>query len=431
MRGDRPVWRRDFDNLWSGLAISQLGSAISGVALPIVAVTVLQASTLQVALLAVMAPVTAALISFPAGTFVEFHRKRPVMIAADLARLISLGSIPVTAALGVLTFWQLCVTSVIGAVANIAFSSASQANLVDLVGRDHLVESNGRLQSTNWLTLSVGPALGGWLVSLISATGAVAADALSFIGSAFAIWRIRTPEPAPPPRTESVGRLRQMTEGLHFAWREPRLRKLLISWVVFAGCVGMTGPVNSIFLLREQGFSALQYGLIMAIGSVGGFLGSRLTKPAVDRFGIGRTLYWGSVLRAPWYVLVPLAGSGVGGVVLCSVSMTGVLIFSALANSAMGSLRQIITPDHLMSRVSTLWSFSTAVGQPVFILVGAQLATWFGTRPVLFAVPVVILLSALILPRGEAPPPAPADEKSESPATGTISTVQDEEISSP
>jgi MFS family permease len=394
-----PAWRRDFSNLWTGLAVSQLGTAISGVALPIIAVTVLQASTLQVAILAVMAPVTAALVSFPAGTFVEFHRKRPVMIAVDLIRLVTMASIPVAAVLHVLEFWQLCAVSAVVSVAGIVFASASQANLVDLVSRENIVECNGRLQSTNWLTLSAGPAVGGWLVSLLTAPGAVAADAVSFIASAVAVWRIRTPEPVPPQRTPSVGKLREATGGLRFAWHDARLRRVLISWVVFAGCVGMTGPVSTVFLLRDRHFTAFEYGMIYGIASVGGFAGSRLTKRAVDRFGIGRTLYWGSVIRAPWYVLIPLAGPGIGGVALCSVSMTGVLIFSALANSAMGSMRQILTPDRLMSRVVTLWSFATSIGKPVFILAGGQLAASFGTRPVLFAVPVVILLSALILPK--------------------------------
>ena len=400
---ESPERQRDFRHLWAGLGVSQLGTAISGVALPIIAITVLHSSTFQVAILAVMRPVTAALISFPAGTFVEFHRKRPVMIAADLIRLITMASIPIAAILHVLAFWQLCAVSVVVTVATIAFSSASQANLVDLVSREHVVERNGQLQSTNWLNLSAGPAIGGWLVSWLTAPGAVAADAVSFVASAVAVWRIRTREPAPPQRTPTVGHLREATEGLEFAWHDAQLRRLLISWVVFAGCVGMTGPINNVFLLRDRHFSPFEYGMIMGIASVGGFAGSRLVKPTVNRLGIARALYWGSVLRAPWYVLIPLAGPGLGGVALCSVSMSGVLIFSALANSAMGSLRQILTPDRLMSRVATLWSFSTAIGQPVFILAGGQLAASFGTRPVLFAVPVVVLLSALILPRDEHP----------------------------
>lgn len=398
MKASRPAWRHDLGRLWAGLAVSQLGTAISGVALPIVAVTVLHATTLQVAALAVIPPITTALIAFPAGTFVEFRRKRPMMIAADLTRLLTLGSVPVAAMLHLLTLGQLCLVAMIGSVANIVFSSASQANLVDLVGRDHVVEANGRLQSTNWLTLSIGPAIGGGLVSALSAAGAVAADALSFIASAVAVWRIRTPEPAPPAPTDTASRFHQATEGLRFAWGDRRLRRLLLSWVVYAGSAGLTGPLNTIFMLRERHFSALDYGLIMAIGSVGGFIGSRLTKPAVDTFGIGHTMYWGSILRAPWFLLIPLAGTGIAGVAVCALSTAGTLVLSAAANSAMGSLRQILTPDALMSRVATLWSFATTIGQPAFILLGGQLAASWGTRPILFAIPVIIMISAFLLP---------------------------------
>ena len=217
---------RDFQRLWTGLAISQLGSAVGGVALPIVAVRVVQASTFQISLLAAFAAITMVLVAFPMGSFVEFRRKRPVMIAADIARFASLASIPVAGLLHWLTFTQLCVVAVINATCSIAFAGAAQAHLKALVSTDRLVDANGRLESTNWLRMSVGPSAGGALVGFLSALGALVVDAVSFLASALAIRLIRTPEPTPPVRDTQRSRRSELTEGLTSSGATPH----------YAGC---------------------------------------------------------------------------------------------------------------------------------------------------------------------------------------------------
>ncbi|MCW2503841.1 MAG: major Facilitator Superfamily protein [Actinomycetia bacterium] len=391
----------DFRRLWTGAAISQLGSAVGMVALPVVAVAVVRASAFQVSLLAAVSAVTTVLVSLPVGAYVEFRRKRPVLIGSDLVRCGSLLSIPCAAAFGSLTFAQLCVVAALNAVGQIAFVAASQANLAGLVTREDLVDANSRLQSTNWLSLSAGPSIGGALIGFLGAAGTLAVDALSFLGSALAVVRIRAGEPAPPRRDTSGSRRREIALGLHFVVRDPVLRRMLLSWVIFAGAVGMAAPLSTVFYLRDLHFTPWQYGLIMGIPSLGGFAGARLVRRAAARSGAVRALWWASVLRGPWYFLIPLAMPGYPGLVTCVVGFTGVLFFAAMANATMTGCRQLLTPGHLMARVAALWSFTTTAAQPAFILSGGLLANWLGIRASLVVAAIVMSASAFLLPSHE------------------------------
>ena len=167
----------DFQRLWAGSAISQLGSAVGMVALPVIAVTVVEASTSQVALLAALTAITTALLAFPLGSHVEFRRKRPVMITADIVRFACLASVPIAAFLHALTFVQLCVIAVVNASCQIAFAAAAQAHLKALVSAERLIDANSRLESTRWLSVSVGPSIAGVLIGFLTAVGSLVADA--------------------------------------------------------------------------------------------------------------------------------------------------------------------------------------------------------------------------------------------------------------
>lgn len=388
----------DFNRLWTGRAISQFGSDIGAVAMPLVAVAVLDASTLQLAILAAASAIAVAAFAFPLGAFVEFRAKRPTMIAADVVRFLTMLSIPVAALLGLLTFTQLCAVAVLNAVCQIAFAAASQAHLRALVASDRLVDANGRLESTTWASLTVGRSLGGAVIAALTAAGALALDACSFLVSAFAVARIRTPEPAPPQRRPKEPRLGQALGGLAFVRRDPVLRRLLASWIVFAGASGMAFPISTAFYLRDLEFAAWEYGLLMGLPSIGGFIGARLVRRTVTRFGPIRTLWITGVLRAPWYFVIAAAPPGLGGVVGCGLAFGALLFFSSIANSAMTSYRQLRTPEDLQARTAVLWSFAATVSQPVFILVGGVAATLTGNRAALVIAAGVMALAVLILP---------------------------------
>ncbi|MFC4335638.1 MFS transporter [Salininema proteolyticum] len=307
---------RDFSILWTGRAVNQLGTAVGSVALPVLAVTVLHASPLQVSLLSAVSTLTVLLLSFPVGLYAEHRRKRPVMIAADLVRFSALASVAVLGYLDLLTLGVLYAVSFVNGACQIAFMSASQAHVKALVGPDRLADAHGKLQSTTWLSISVGPSLGGLLVSALGALTGYLVHAVSFLAAALSLPLLRQPEPEPP-------------------------------------------------------------------------------KP--DRGGYREELLAG--LRCPWYFLIPLAVPGYAGVVIVCVGFGGQLVFAALANATMSTYRQSVTPDDLMTRVGSLWSFATTALQPLFIVAGGVLATAVGNRPTLAVAATLMAGATLLLPR--------------------------------
>ena len=406
---------RDFRRLWTGRAISQFGSDIGAVALPLIAVSVVGASAFQVTLLAAMAAGSTLLLSFPIGSVVEYRRKRPILIIADLIRAVALASVPAAAALDRLTFTHLCVIAAINTSCQIAFSSASVAHLKALVSADRLVDANSRLEGTTWLSLTIGRSAGGVLIAALTALGTLLVDAASFVVSALAVFRLRAPEPSPPQRQPGKNRRDELLAGFRFVRADPYLRRLLLSWVVFAGASGMAFPISTVFYLRDLHFSAWQYGLLMGLPSFGGFLGSRVVRASAARWGTTRVLRWASLTRALWYVLIPLAQPGTGGLVLAGVGFAGVLFFSSIANSTMNSYRQLQTPDDLQVRVTVLWTFATTLTQPAFILLGGLLATVAGNRGALLAATAAMAASTLVLPL-RTPPAQDGGNGSKSPA---------------
>lgn len=188
----------DFRRLWFARAASDAGTAIATGALPLIAIRVLEASTFQVSLLTAAADLVGAAFALPLGPALEARRKRPVMIAADLAHALAFLSIPLAHAFGLLTFWHLVGVAAVAALGGIVFGGASAAHLKNLVPRDQRTAAMSRLESTFWLVNSLGPMLGGAVMQLLGATVTLLLQAAGMIASALGIRRIRVPEPEPP-----------------------------------------------------------------------------------------------------------------------------------------------------------------------------------------------------------------------------------------
>jgi len=388
----------DFRRLWLGTAVSQVGSAIGLIALPIVAVQIVHASTLKVSLLALAGAVTTTVAAFPLGAWVEFRLKRPVMIASDIVRTAAQGSVPLAALLGHVTYLQLVVVAIINAAGAISFSASSQAHLVGLVGRDELVSANARLQATNWIGLTTGPLVGGLLVAAVGAPTTLWVDAASFIVSAIAVISIRSAE-AHPTTKESQRRWSIALLGLRAVARDRILSRILLNWMIFAGCIGMIFPLETVFMLRTIHLSTLQYGLVYGISSAGGLIGSLLTPWVVRTLGYTKTLWLGSAARGLLLFAFAAAPNGLPGFVVCAASMTAILLVSSAVNSAMASYRQLRTPDHLLARVGALWSASTSLAQPVLILTGGFVGELVSTRAAIILGGALITAALVLLPR--------------------------------
>jgi len=405
----------DFRRLWRAYAVSEFGNAIGLGALPLIAVLALDASDLRVSLLAALAGVAGAVLALPLGPWVEVRRKRPVMIAADLGRFVALASLPVAAAFGVLTYGQLCVVATVQATGVIAFNAASGAHLKALVPAAERGAANGRFEATFWTVYSVGPAVGGLLISAVGATATVAADAVSFLLSALGVRSLRSPEPPPAARTPERHPVARLTAGWRYIFAHRQLRALFLNSQVFGGGVMAASPLLAVRMLRELHFPAWQYGLAMGVPCAGGIVGALLARRLVARHGERPVLLGAGAARALWLGLLPLAPAGPLGLLLVIFSQTMALVCSGAFNPTFGTWRMELTEDGYLSRVLAAWSISNRVVQPVFIAAGGLLAVVAGVRGAMLILAVVLLLGIALLPWRRPVPPQPV---SASPAAG-------------
>ncbi|GAA4908989.1 MFS transporter [Stackebrandtia albiflava] len=403
VRGDR-----DFRILWAGRAAGQLAAAMSGVVVQVLAVTALGADLSDVALLAAVTAAVTAVLALPTGLFVEYRRKRPVMLAAELIRAAGFGGVLLAGWLGGLRFELLVLAAAVVAVGQVGYLAASSPHLAALVSRRRLVDATGRLESTVWLSVTIGPAVAGALVAWTGPVAAVAALVVGFAVSAGTVMLLRTPEPEPAVPEPGGSRSSELLAGLRYVRHHPELRRILAGWLLFAGASGMAAPLTTVFYLRELQFSSVEYGLLMGVPSLGGLLGARLAGPLASRWGAVRVARWAGLARSPWWLLTASVVPGPAAAWLTGGAFALLLVFAALTNSVLAAYRQIVTPDHLLSRVATLWSFTTTASQPVFIVVGGVLAELVGVRASLCVVAGLVLLSGMLLPSGSPPASRPA-----------------------
>jgi MFS family permease len=389
----------DFRRLWIAYATSEAGSAVGYGTLPLVAVLVLHVAPFQVSLLAALAGVTAALIGLPAGPYIEFHRKRPAMITADLVRCAALVTVPVAIGLHVLSYAQLCVVAIAQTAGAIVFAAASGAHLKALVAPADRPAANGRFEATFWTVNSAGPPLGGAITSVLGVPVTIAIDAASFLGSAYGVRKLRAPEPAPLARPAgSSGRWTEIAEGWRYLARHRGLRALFVNSQVFGAGLTATTPLLAVLLLRDLRFPPWEYGLALGLPCAAGVLGALALKPLVARFGSRNVLLASGIGRAVWTWLFAVVPAGIGGLLLVIVAETLALGGSGVFNPAFATYRMEATSDRFLSRVIASWSISSRTSQPIGILLGGGLAAAFGVRAALLICGLIVASSGLLLP---------------------------------
>ena len=303
MKGDVGLWHhRDFRRLWIGETVSQFGTFISQIALPLVAILVLHASTFEVGLLATLEMLSFLVVGLPAGAWIDRMRFRLVLIVNDLVRAVALVSIPVAQWFGVLTIGQLYVVALVTGFATVFF--AYQSYLPALVDRDALVEGNSKLQASESVSQIAGPGVGGVLIQVLTAPYAVLVDALSFLWSASWVAAIRARPPKPERKLDRSLR-REIGEGMRFVLGNRLLRSI-------AGCTGssnffsnMSFPVFYVLLARELHLSAGVIGLFTSVAAVGGLIGSLVASRIASRLGQGPTIWMSIVVMIPTAFVVP------------------------------------------------------------------------------------------------------------------------------
>lgn len=389
---------RDFGRLWLATAISQAGSAVAYGALPMVAVLVLHASTFQVSLLTALAGITAALLGLRLGPWVEFRPKRPTMMTADLVRAVVLGSVPVAAALGVLTYPHLVLAAMVSATAEIAFNAASGTFLKSIVGEGARLTAAGRLETTSWLALSVGPPIGGALASALGPTLTVLVDAISYAGSALGVRSISTPEPAPPQAPTAGARMADITAGWRAILAHPGLRSLFLNALVFSAGVIAVSPLVTVLMLRDLGLAPWLYGIAMGLPCLGGVLGALAAPRLSRRLGERRLLLVFGSLRTIWIVMIPAASGGLATFAVVTAANLGLLFCAGVFNPAFFAYRLRESPDDVTSRVLAAWSVTTRTAIPLGTLAAGALAALTSARTGIAISGGVLLLSCVLLP---------------------------------
>jgi hypothetical protein len=301
---------REFRRLWLADGLSQVGTQVSVLALPLAAAEVAHASTLEVAVLAALQTVAYVVLGLPIGAWSERRRRRPLIIAADLGRAAMLASIPVAALLGVLTIGQLYAVALIVGVCTVFYQVAYQSYVPAIVDRPHLVEANSRLEANNTVAATAGPLLAGVLVQRLTAPVAIVVDAASFLWSAAWVGAIDSAEPAPAPPAPGVRLRRQVAEGLRFVFRHPVLRPIALFNGTAMTFYAAAAALEVLFLLREVRVSATVIGLLFAGGSAGGILGALCAARLTRAIGPHRALRWYAILGGLGALLLPLTTDG-------------------------------------------------------------------------------------------------------------------------
>jgi MFS family permease len=400
---------RQFEWLWAAYAVSAFGTYIAFDAFPLIAILVLHTGPAKVSALAATGLAVGAVVAVPLGPWVEFRRKRPVMVAMDLTRFLAMMSIPASFAFGWLTFAQLIVVSVIVSAANIAFRAASGAYLKSLVPKEGLFVANARFESTTWTATALGPPLGGLAIGLLGPVTTVVADAVSYLLSAVAIFAIRRTRAAPSAlnvlasrvTTAGAPRLQRgdLLEGWRYILTHPTLRPLFFNTVLVNSLIMATSPLLAVLMLGRLGFAPWQYGLAFGAPCIGGLIGSRLAPRLVRRFGQHKVMFAAGTLRACWSLGLAFVRPGAAGIVLVIVVQLGLVTCIGVFNPVLATYRLHHTETNRMARVLSAWSITSNATIAAFTALWGLLASITSLRTAIAIAGVLMLATPFLLPR--------------------------------
>jgi MFS family permease len=398
MAGRRSLGRQ-FGWLWTAYAVSAYGSGLGFGAFGLIAIRVLHAGPAQVSALAAAGLAVGAVVAVPLGPWMEFRRKRPVMVAMDLARFAAVASIPVAFALGWLSYAQLVVVSVIVAAAKIAFRAASGAYLKALVRPEDLLVANGRFESTTWTSIVVGPPLGGVAIGWFGPVATVLADAISYLLSAAGIAAIGGREPRPVRTDAGRPRAGDLLDGWRYILTSPALRPVFFNQLLVGGLIMATEPLIAVLMLGRLGFAAWQYGLAFAAPCVGGLIGARLASRLAGRFGQHLVMLTAGSLRACWLAGLAFVRPGAAGIVLVIAVQLGLVTCMGVFNPVLATYRLDHIAKDQVARTLSAWSVSSSATVAVLTALWGLLASCIGPRGGIAVAGILILGTPLLLPR--------------------------------
>ncbi|MFI6581291.1 MFS transporter [Embleya sp. NPDC050493] len=384
-----------FRRYWTATTVSHVGDAVTAVALPLVALQGLHASSLQVSLITVAQYTAWILIGLPAGVIVQRLPLRGTQVAMDVLRAVAVASVPLAWALGVLHLWQLIMVAFVVGLASVVFDVGNATLLPSIVSKEELTARNSLTSGSVSATQLGGPSLGGVLVQLCGAASGLLVDAVSFLVSAVLLRGL--PRPARTTSTTagpSVFAL--ISEGLRYVRRHPVIRPCVAAATTVNFVCGALLALVPAFLVRTLDAPAALVGVLIASEGMGSLLAAALTPRLVARVGSARALIGAALFGAVALGFVPLAGHGLGLLVFAVANAgfgAGVVVLSILTRTH----RQTVTPPDLLPRVMATVRFVSWGAIPIGALTAGLIATWLGTRAALATLCGIAFLTPLVL----------------------------------
>ncbi len=384
----------DFRQLFIGDTISQFGTQLTLLALPVLAVRVLHADEFEMGLLATFEFLAFLVIGLPAGAWVDRWRKQRVLVANDIVRAFALASLPLAWALDALTLVQLFGVALVMGACTVFFDVAYQSYLPDIVEPPDIGEGNAKLQASQSVAMIGGPALAGGAIKLIGAPLTLGLDAVSFLGSALFVRRIRHVD-TPPARADRRPLLVEIREGMSFVFRNPLLWRITTCTATSNFFSSMSGALLVLYCLRELALDEGHIGIALGIGALGGLFGALATPRINAWLGEGRTIPATSLFWIPAGVLMPLAGTVIPPMLALTASSLLLSFAVVVYNVTQVSFRQRLCPRPLLGRMNASIRFVVWGSMPIGSLLGGVLGQTLGVRPVFWIAMVGSVVAAL------------------------------------
>jgi MFS family permease len=390
------LWRHGgFLRLWAGETASQFGEQFGNLAIPVIAVSVLSASSFQVGLLNTFETLAFLVIGLPAGAWIDRWIKRKVMLRADLIRAVLLAAIPILWLTHVLAFWQLLVVGTAVGVCSVFFDVGYQSFIPNLVRGDQIGEANSKLETSAQVARIAGPAAAGGLLAILAAPLLLAATAVTYLLSFLALTSIRDTEVA-KAREDRRPLVVEIKEGLAWVFRQPLLVRIVLCTGIGNLLSALAFTMMPLLVLRELGLSPAIYGLIGSAGAVGGLLGASLSGRIQKWIGEGHAIPVAQLIYAASLFVFPLAAFLPGAAIPLLIVGEFLLTFSVLVyNIAQVSFRQRICPPALLGRMNASIRFIVWGVLPIGGFIAGVLATGIGVVPTIIVGAVGALLAGI------------------------------------
>lgn len=393
------LWRsRDFRTLWISLTITHFGGQVTFLALPLTAALMLNASPFEMGILTAVEALPYTLFGLFTGVLVDRSRKLPLIIMADVGRGLALLAVPIAAWFGVLSMPVLYIVGFLVGVGGIVGWAAYQVFMTERVGRQNLVEANSRIALSDSSAQLIGPGLAGIFIHWLTAPFAILLDAMAFFASALMLKSIKaqaSDAPKMPDKKTTVWA--DAKEGLRLIRDNPVLRSLAWGLAFWQFLKHMYFAIVILFAARDLALSPGTIGLVWMMGGVGFLIASFGIQQFNARFGVGRVMLGGLFATGIAWLLIAFITQGSWAAAHLSVAIFVLDLGAMLFFINYLTLRQSVTPDHLLGRVTSTMIFLSIAWAPLGSLAGGAMAEAFGLRTTIGVAGIGGLLLCVVL----------------------------------